>query len=100
MLVIQAFSVWELRHLGRLRRRLVEQSESASRQRRRANEFYGLSILDPLTGLYNRRYGEKRLREEIGRAEKTGDPLLLVALDCDRFKTINDQHGHEAGIWR
>jgi diguanylate cyclase (GGDEF)-like protein len=56
-----------------------------------------LWILDPLTGLYNRRFGERRLDEEVSRAATTGTPLLLVSLDFDRFKTINDQHGHAAG---
>lgn len=95
--VIQLFSVWEQRHFLALRDRLVEQMETATEQRARADEFYDLSILDPLTGLYNRRFGERRLAEEIGRAAATGGSLLLLALDFDRFKDINDRHGHEAG---
>ena len=97
MLVIQVFTAWEQRHLRTLRNHLMEQIEIATRQRSRADQFYGLSILDPLTGLYNRRFGETRLREEIARAEKTGDRLLLVALDLDRFKEINDRYGHAVG---
>jgi diguanylate cyclase (GGDEF)-like protein len=88
--------VWQGR-LKKLRKRLVEQEEAAAKQRARAEALYGLSILDPLTGLYNRRFGESRLREEIERAEKTGDPLLLMALDFDRFKEINDGYGHAVG---
>jgi GGDEF domain-containing protein len=45
-----------------------------------------LSILDPLSGLCNRRFGEARLKEEIARALQSKDPLLvLLALDFDRF---------------
>ena len=97
MLVIQAFSLWEQRHLKALRGRLVDQMEAATTERTRANQLYGISIIDPLTGLFNRRYGERRLREEILRAATTGDSLLVVALDFDRFKEINDRHGHAAG---
>ncbi len=97
MLVIQLISVWEQRYFRALRDHLIEQMATATQQRARANEFYGLSILDPLTGLYNRRFGERRLDEEIARSAATGDPLMLVALDVDRFKAINDRHGHAAG---
>jgi len=97
MLVIQVFSMWEQRHLRELCDQLVEQMAAATEQRARADQLYGLSILDPLTGLYNRRFGEHRLDEEVSRAATTGDPLLLVSLDFDRFKAFNDQHGHAAG---
>jgi len=97
MLVVQVVSVWEQRHFRALRDHLIEQMATATQQRARAEEFYGLSILDPLTGLYNRRFGERRLDEEISRSATTGDPLMLVALDFDLFKAINDRHGHAAG---
>jgi diguanylate cyclase (GGDEF)-like protein len=49
--------------------------------------------LDPLTGLYNRREVELR----IARRVEAGTPFCLVIVDIDRFKAINDQHGHLAG---
>jgi diguanylate cyclase (GGDEF)-like protein len=85
------------RYLKMFRKHLIEQMDTATKQRVRADKYYGLSILDALTGLYNRRFGESRLREEIGRAEKSGEPLLILALDFDRFKDINDTYGHAAG---
>jgi two-component system cell cycle response regulator len=101
LLVLMAVvSVHTLRHQRRLkvlRNRLVEQMDAATKHRARAERFYEMSILDPLTGLYNRRFGETRLREEIARAEKSGDPLQVLALDFDRFKEINDQYGHAGG---
>src|SRR5450755_3297682 len=67
------------------------------KQRIRADKLYGLSILDPPTGLHNRRFGEERLKEEIIRAERNSDPLAVIILDLDHFKEINDQFGHPAG---
>jgi diguanylate cyclase (GGDEF)-like protein len=85
------------RKLRVLRTQLIDQMEAAAKQRLKAERYYELSILDPLTGLYNRRFGATRLQEEIERAEKSGDPLLVLALDFDRFKEINDNYGHAAG---
>jgi diguanylate cyclase (GGDEF)-like protein len=56
-----------------------------------------LSIKDTLTGAYNRRYFSLRLREELTRYERSGEPTSLVLLDVDHFKTINDRWGHQAG---
>jgi len=79
------------------RKNLIDQIDAATKHRVKAEQFYGLSIIDPLTGLYNRRFGETRLQEEIAKASKSGEPLLLLALDFDRFKEINDNYGHAAG---
>jgi diguanylate cyclase (GGDEF)-like protein len=98
LLVVSVFSLYHLRRLlQRLRRGLIEQTDAATRYRVRGEQFYGLSIRDPLTGLFNRRFGETRLKEEITRTQKSDDPLLLLALDFDRFKEINDNYGHTAG---
>lgn len=56
-----------------------------------------MSIRDPLTNLYNRRYMEETLDRELERARRTGDEVGVVQLDIDRFKSFNDTHGHEAG---
>ena len=56
-----------------------------------------LSFKDPLTGVYNRRYFALRLEEEARRHARFGEPLSLVLLDLDRFKSINDELGHRAG---
>jgi diguanylate cyclase (GGDEF)-like protein/PAS domain S-box-containing protein len=55
------------------------------------------SILDPLTGLYNRRFMEEWLEREIRRAARAGDALSVLVLDLDNFKRFNDTFGHEAG---
>jgi diguanylate cyclase (GGDEF)-like protein len=98
MLAISGVTLYEQRRrLQVIRRGLVEQADAATKHRVRAEQLYGVSILDPLTGLYNRRFGETRLKEEIKKAELSGEPLLLLALDFDRFKEINDTYGHAAG---
>lgn len=55
------------------------------------------AIRDPLTGLLNRRYLDETLPRELGRCQRTGEPLTIAMLDLDRFKTFNDTYGHEAG---
>jgi diguanylate cyclase (GGDEF)-like protein len=52
---------------------------------------------DHLTGAFNRGAGEKRLAEDIKRAERAGGTLSLALLDLDRLKSVNDEHGHCAG---
>jgi diguanylate cyclase (GGDEF)-like protein len=56
-----------------------------------------LSIHDPLTGLFNRRYMEETLEIEIRRAGRTEYPIGVIMLDIDHFKTFNDRFGHAAG---
>ena len=56
-----------------------------------------LSIHDPLTGLYNRRYMEEALETEIRRAERKGHSIGVIMLDIDHFKAFNDGCGHAAG---
>ena len=71
--------------------RAVEQLDST------ITSLEGLSGSDPLTGLPNRRAGEERLAEDFGRARRSGGMLTLALADVNRFKTINDTHGHQAG---
>jgi two-component system cell cycle response regulator len=52
---------------------------------------------DALTGVYNRRYGMERLAKEFERAVRSSEPLGLLLFDIDRFKAINDSHGHLVG---
>jgi two-component system, cell cycle response regulator len=54
-------------------------------------------ITDALTGLYNRRYLQHRLGDELARAQRTGRPLSCIIFDVDHFKPINDRWGHPAG---
>lgn len=55
------------------------------------------SLIDPLTGLYNRRHMDIALEREAARASRNKSLLGLVMLDVDHFKRFNDQHGHQLG---
>lgn len=55
------------------------------------------ALRDPLTGLYNRRYMEDTLERYSNLADRNRSPLSVVMLDLDRFKQLNDEHGHALG---
>jgi diguanylate cyclase (GGDEF)-like protein len=60
-------------------------------------ELAHLAQHDPLTGLPNRSLFEDRLEQALGRRSRTGQPVALMYLDIDHFKTINDTYGHSTG---
>jgi diguanylate cyclase (GGDEF)-like protein len=62
-----------------------------------AQEVYKMALLDPLTGLFNRRYIEQRLEDEIKRSQRHGRALSVILFDLDEFKQVNDTYGHGAG---
>ena len=55
------------------------------------------AIQDELTGLYNRRFLEGHLHKQLAMASRYAQPLAVLMLDIDLFKTINDRFGHDAG---
>jgi diguanylate cyclase (GGDEF)-like protein len=55
------------------------------------------AITDPLTGLRNRRGFHAEAAAALARCARAGQPASLLSLDLDRFKSINDRHGHAAG---
>lgn len=63
----------------------------------KSEDLKRISITDPLTELYNRRFFQDRLTEEIQRAKRHSQFLSLIMLDIDNFKNYNDSHGHLAG---
>jgi two-component system, cell cycle response regulator len=56
-----------------------------------------LSMTDPLTGIYNRRYLLRHLGRELKRAQRFGGDVSLLLLDIDHFKQVNDTYGHAVG---
>jgi diguanylate cyclase (GGDEF)-like protein len=60
-------------------------------------ELEKASITDTLTGLFNRRRLDQGFDQELDRAIRYGHPLTLILIDLDRFKAINDTHGHQTG---
>jgi len=61
------------------------------------NGLCELSSRDPLTGLANRRHFELMLAGEVDRVARAGEPALVLMIDIDHFKKVNDAHGHPAG---
>lgn len=77
---------------SQLRRKFV-----SDRLRTGLRDGLKLAMIDPLTGLFNRRYATHHLDSFVARARATGQPFAGLMLDLDRFKAVNDRHGHPAG---
>jgi two-component system, cell cycle response regulator len=63
----------------------------------RSQKLLRMATSDPLTGLFNRGYVDDRLAIELSRARRHRRQLTLALIDVDRFKSLNDTHGHSAG---
>lgn len=73
-------------------------SKHAADQRRAEVEAgLKLAVIDPLTGLFNRRYALNHLENIATQAVRTGRDFAVMMMDFDHFKEINDKHGHSAG---
>jgi two-component system cell cycle response regulator len=60
-------------------------------------EIYRMTIIDGLTGVFNKRYFLEALGRETARAQRYGRPLSILMFDIDHFKRVNDTYGHLAG---
>ena len=90
VLIFGCYLTYEKVLINRLRFDLAERNSHT-------NLWRALALVDPLTGLYNRRFAERHLKAEMSRARRKGFPLTLVLLDLDNFKQINDRYGHSTG---
>jgi diguanylate cyclase (GGDEF)-like protein len=106
LLVIEADLVWRLidesnalaRNLLRLLSFRIRAANAQLRRRHKLGEFYRqLSMIDGLTGLYNRAWLNDLLPTMISTAHSSNAPLALIMIDLDHFKKFNDTHGHLAG---
>jgi two-component system cell cycle response regulator len=75
----------------------VRRKRYHDRLRNSVRQTIELAVTDGLTGLHNRRYLDTQLRTLFARAKVRGKPLTVCITDIDRFKVVNDQHGHDAG---
>jgi len=67
------------------------------RERQLRHALKRLSVRDGLTDLYNRRFFDQKIKEEAARALRQKYPLFLLMVDLDKFKTVNDEAGHQEG---
>ena len=65
--------------------------------REKLDQSLEMAVTDPLTGLHNRRYMTGQLQALVQRANHGGDPVAVLLLDIDHFKSVNDHFGHDAG---
>ena len=79
--------------------RLLRENATLKRELGRLQVYRAMAYRDPLTGLWNRRYFEERLNEELSRSQRAGlsRRFSVMLLDLDDFKATNDQHGHPVG---
>ena len=75
----------------------IARKRQADDRRAEALQSMLWSMIDPLTGLYNRRYAIPELARTLAEVQRHGGECAVLSLDVDRFKRINDQHGHAAG---
>ncbi|MYM65560.1 diguanylate cyclase [Pseudoduganella sp. FT55W] len=106
VLVVEADLVWQLidesnvlaRNLLRLLSFRIRAANAQLRRRQKLGEFYRqLSMIDGLTGLYNRAWLNDLLPTMVATAHGSNAPLALIMIDLDHFKKFNDSHGHVAG---
>jgi diguanylate cyclase (GGDEF)-like protein len=79
--------------------RLSRQNAVLRKEIARLQVYRAMAYRDPLTGLWNRRYFEERLKEEFSRSQRAGAgrKFSVLMIDINHFKEINDDHGHQAG---
>jgi diguanylate cyclase (GGDEF)-like protein len=75
-----------------------EKAENFAKELKKANEqLRDMAFKDGLTGLYNHRYFQDLMDNELSRARRYKKPFSLIMLDLDHFKKINDEYGHPVG---
>jgi two-component system, cell cycle response regulator len=82
--------------LARVRTQL-RQKRYADSLRNKVQQSIELALVDPLTGLNNRRFLENHLATMLDQARRRQAPLSLMIFDIDHFKSVNDTHGHDCG---
>lgn len=75
----------------------IRRKRYADRLRNSMKQSFEMAVTDPLTGLNNRRFLDNHLKHLFNRAAARGRPLSVCMTDIDRFKSVNDTYGHDAG---
>ena len=88
---------WWLEHRKELINRIAAQLSLAIANTQLRVMLRRQAIIDPLTGLYNRRYMHEVLENEMHRSSRTGQGIGFIMGDIDNFKKFNDSYGHDIG---
>lgn len=85
------------REFGLRIKRLLQRKRTTDKLRDSVRDGLRLAVIDPLTGLFNRRYAVSQLAEIAAQAQASGQTYAVMVIDLDRFKAVNDRFGHPAG---
>ncbi|ABK43898.1 cyclic nucleotide-binding protein [Magnetococcus marinus MC-1] len=106
LLSIDESRVWSLIHsshtlacnlLNILSKRMRNNNRVIIEGSERQRKLETFAKVDPLTGIYNRRWFDESMQRQMRRVEHSQNPLSLIMLDVDHFKRYNDTHGHQGG---
>lgn len=95
--IIHSMTIELKEYHGRLERSITQLKVENIERQRAAEELEKLSIIDPLTSIYNRRKFNKLLASEVERSKRYQTNLSIIMCDIDHFKKINDTYGHDVG---
>ncbi len=85
------------REIEALKSQIKNMRKQVAKAQKHADTMEKVSLLDPLTGVANRRGYQKYIREEWNVYANTREPFSILMIDIDNFKSVNDRYGHWAG---
>jgi len=97
LLLFSSYVLYQHKVIERIRGQLDEETAERARLQTEVEEFHQLTLLDPLTGLYNRHFLDQHLASEISRCQRHGYPMNVLKLDLSHFRQINTHYGPAAG---
>ncbi len=97
VLIYASFVLYRQRATKQLRKKLQMQIAAVAEAHGRSETSERLAILDPLTGLFNRRFIDEHLPREIARCDRDNQPLIVAIIELDNFNTTVERYGMAAG---
>ena len=97
LLLFTSYVFYQHQIITRIRGQLNEETAERTRLQTEVEEFHQLTLLDPLTGLYNRHFLDQHLAAEMSRCDRHGYSLNVLKLDLHHFRQINTHYGPAAG---
>ena len=85
------------KNIKKLKKQINEAERDASEMSKKVKQFQTVALKDGLTGLYNRKAFDTRVKSALKAFNELGEPFSIVLFDVDKFKEINDTFGHVAG---